>query len=142
MESIILVKSVNATGNQHAFNGRKRIGRCDNVRCLGTKHKLSSTDNKCLSVLSDAARVLSLGRKRHNARRTFALNPLLGCVRKDCSSRIVSVIFVCADNVYSRLQSTRSLSNWRKRSIQNTSNFHVSRGDSTRLVQTKSIYAC
>ncbi len=24
---IILVKSVNATGNQHAFNGRKRVGR-------------------------------------------------------------------------------------------------------------------
>ena len=142
LQSVVLVKAVNAAGNQYAFNGCKGIRACNNVCCLRTKHKLSCTDNKRLSVLSHATRVLSLGRKRHNTRRTLALNPLLGCKRKNCCSRVVGIIFICADNIYSRLQSTRSLSNWLKRSIQNTSNFHVSRGDSTRFVQTKSIYAC
>ena len=142
LQDVVLIKAVNTTGNQHAFNGCKRIGACNYICRLRTKHKLSCTDNKSLSVLSHTARVLSLGRKRHNARRTLALNPLLGCIRKNCCSRVVGIIFICTDNIYSRLQSTRSLGNWLKRSIQNTSNFHVSRGDSTRLVQTKSIYAC
>ena len=142
LQSVVLIKAVNTTGNQHAFNGCKGIGACNYICRLRTKHKLSCTNNKSLSVLSHTTRVLSLGRKRHNARRTLALNPLLGCIRKNCCSRVVGIIFICADNIYSRLQSARSLSNWLKRSIQNTSNFHVSRGDSTRLVQTKSIYAC
>ena len=142
LQCVVLVKAVNAAGNQYAFNGCKRIGACNYISRLRPKHKLSCTDNKCLSVLSHTARVLSLGRKRHNARRAFTLNPLLGCIGKNSGSRVVGIIFICADNIYSRLQSTRSLSNWLKRSIQNTSNFHVSRGDSTRLVQTKSIYAC
>ncbi len=49
----------------------------------------------------------------------------------------VSVIFACADTLQP-LAELRSLSNWRKRSIQNTSN---SCGDSARLVQTVGIYA-